>query len=321
MRSLLIGTTFLFLLGSVTAYAWGGVSALLFMLLLAVLEVSLSFDNAVVNASVLSRMSVVWQNRFLSWGIPVAVFGTRFLFPLLIVAVVASLSPFEVLRLAFFDGAAYGALLSKAHIAIASFGGMFLLMVFLSFFIDHEKNIHWVRVFEHHLARLGRLESASIIGGIIALLCFSAIAGEDGWVVLQSGLVGLLSYVVMESLIGYLQKREQSMIASHAGLSLFVYLQLLDASFSLDSVKLVLCLRVLRGAVVVLPGGLDAARTPHQQRPHGRHMPRATVMCRGNAGRVKPAPLSRRILCHPFDMCRQTRIRLPLRAVPLRKPA
>jgi hypothetical protein len=58
-----------------------------------VLEVSLSFDNAVVNATILERMSEFWQRIFLTIGILIAVFGMRLVFPLLIVGITASLSP------------------------------------------------------------------------------------------------------------------------------------------------------------------------------------------------------------------------------------
>lgn len=63
------------------AFAWGGPTALVVATLLSVMEVSLSFDNAVVNAAVLRRMDPVWQRRFLTWGILFAVFGMRLIFP------------------------------------------------------------------------------------------------------------------------------------------------------------------------------------------------------------------------------------------------
>src|SRR3990167_1185829 len=104
------------------AYFWGGRQALFLVALLAILETTLSFDNAVVNAKVLSRMSTAWQQRFLVWGILVAVFGTRFVLPILIVAAAAGLSLIFVTQLAFFDAAQYGEYLADAHTAIAGFG-------------------------------------------------------------------------------------------------------------------------------------------------------------------------------------------------------
>ena len=65
----------------------GTAQILWIIVVLSVLEVSLSFDNAVVNASVLKDMDKVWQRRFLTWGIAFAVFGMRVVFPLAIVAI------------------------------------------------------------------------------------------------------------------------------------------------------------------------------------------------------------------------------------------
>ena len=67
---------------------------------LAVLEISLSFDNAIVNANKLKDMTPVWQRRFLTWGILIAVFGMRIVFPLLIVVIAAKIGPWEAVVLA-----------------------------------------------------------------------------------------------------------------------------------------------------------------------------------------------------------------------------
>ena len=77
---------------------------------LAVLEISLSFDNAVINGRVLARMSHRWQRRFLVWGMPVAVFGVRFALPVLIVSAAALASPWAIAMLAFTDPAQYARL-------------------------------------------------------------------------------------------------------------------------------------------------------------------------------------------------------------------
>ncbi|MGR3290828.1 MAG: DUF475 domain-containing protein [Paracoccaceae bacterium] len=60
---------------------------------LAILKISLSFDNAIVNANKLKNMTPVWQRRFLTWGILFAVLGMRNIFPLAAVAVAAEIGP------------------------------------------------------------------------------------------------------------------------------------------------------------------------------------------------------------------------------------
>ena len=64
----------------------GAAQAVALVLILGILEISLSFDNAVINASILRRMSPFWQRMFLTVGILIAVFGMRLVFPLLLVS-------------------------------------------------------------------------------------------------------------------------------------------------------------------------------------------------------------------------------------------
>ncbi|TAN64050.1 MAG: DUF475 domain-containing protein, partial [Magnetospirillum sp.] len=118
---------------------------------LAVLEVSLSFDNAVVNAKVLTTMSPVWQRRFITWGIVVAVFGMRIVFPLLIVGAMVRISPWDALILAARRPDEYARIMIAAHVSIAAFGGSFLAMVGLKYFFNVKKSIHWVRMIEEPL--------------------------------------------------------------------------------------------------------------------------------------------------------------------------
>lgn len=86
------------------AFLYGSWEALGLCLILGVLEVSLSFDNAVVNAKVLERMNAFWQKMFLTVGILIAVFGMRLILPLVIVGVSANLGPIEAVQLALEKG-------------------------------------------------------------------------------------------------------------------------------------------------------------------------------------------------------------------------
>src|SRR3989344_5770762 len=147
---------------SMAAFLWGGLPALFLVVLLAVLETTLSFDNAVVNAKVLARMDAKWQRLFLVWGIPLAVFGTRFVLPIFIVAAAAALSPIEVTKLAFFDSVRYGEYIDEAHVAIAAFGAAFLFMVSLKYFFNDRKTIHWIAIIEKYLSRWGGIEAIEV---------------------------------------------------------------------------------------------------------------------------------------------------------------
>lgn len=219
----------------VGALMWGGFEAFFLVALLAILETTLSFDNAVVNAKVLARMDAHWQKRFLVWGIPIAVFGTRFVLPILIVAAAAGLSPVFVTLLAFSDPAEYGAHLAEAHVAIAAFGSAFLLLVSLKYFFNDRKTVHWIEVIERHMSRWGGIEAIEIaIVLIVLLVCAFLLPGEAAKILI-AGLVGTVLFIVIEGIAQSFQVETNTGIVG-AGLALFVYLNVLDSAFSLDGV-------------------------------------------------------------------------------------
>ncbi len=214
-------------------FVWGGLAAFALALLLSILEVTLSFDNAVVNATVLQRMDATWQRRFLTWGILVAVFGTRLVLPAIIVGIAAGLWPWSAFILAFTDAQTYGRILHDASGAINAFGGMFLLMVSLKYFFDTAKHVHWIAGIERRLARWGRIEAIEIAVALATLLTLSYMS-QDQATILAAGCIGLLVFVAMQGITSSLEVGETGVAA--AGASLFLYLNILDSAFSLDGV-------------------------------------------------------------------------------------
>jgi len=211
-----------------------GVAALFLVVVLSILEVTLSFDNAVINARVLERMNPVWQRRFLTWGILVAVFGTRFILPIVIVSIAVWTSPWYITELVFKDPAEYGRLLDSVHGAIAAFGGVFLLMVSLKYFFNKAKSVHWIQIIESHLVKWGRIEAIEIALALSLLVTLSFVTNYDQSQVLVAGVVGLILFVLMEGITGSLSVESEGVVTSSA--SLFLYLEVLDAAFSLDGV-------------------------------------------------------------------------------------
>jgi hypothetical protein len=232
---------------------YGGATGLAITAILAVLEVSLSFDNAVVNATVLIRMSPFWQKIFLTIGVAIAVFGMRLVFPLLIVGITAKLTPAEAIRLALEKGdpdekGTYGFLLHEAHPAIAAFGGIFLLVLFLDFILE-EREITWLTWLERPLARIGKLDQLSVVISLVALAVAAyTLAPEDKIsTVLGSGVFGLTTYIVVNSLGSFFESDDEGVpgevngkavmhVVGRAAFFLFLYLEVLDASFSFDGV-------------------------------------------------------------------------------------
>jgi hypothetical protein len=232
-------------------YMWGGAASFFLAAILAVLEITLSFDNAVVNAKVLSEMPAHWQHRFLTWGIFLSVFGTRLVLPILIVSIVSLSSPLTIAYLAISDPYTYTQLLTGAEAAIKAFGGAFLLMVSLKFFFNIAKTVHWFASLERRLTRWGRVEAIEIAIALCVLLIVSFFAHGDVTTILRAGGIGLVLFTLTEGVAHGLGMEAQSGKMMRTGLSLFVYLNLLDTAFSLDGVIGAFALTTLLPIIVV----------------------------------------------------------------------
>lgn len=211
-----------------------GPVALFTAALLVVLEITLSFDNAVVNARVLQNMSLLWQQRFLTWGIFIAVFLTRVVLPIFIVSAAVAASPLAVASFALFDPGRYAELLQHAEHIIAAFGGMFLTMVGLKYFFDERKETHWIHQIERHLVRWGNIEALEIAIALTVLALIAFFARAESISILFVGIIAIVLFIVVEGIANSFDVEATSVAAS--GMALFVYLNVLDAAFSLDSV-------------------------------------------------------------------------------------
>src|SRR5471032_3055569 len=240
-------------------YSHGGVPGLLQALwitgVLGVMEVSLSFDNAVVNASVLRHWNEFWQKLFLTVGILVAVFGMRLLFPLVIVSVATGEGLLAVWTMATTTPDIYAQHLTNNHAQVAAFGGAFLLLVFLNFLFDDEKELHWLGWAEEKVNALGTESLAVLITMGAVAACVAMGPTEQKYSVLASGIVGIAVYIGVNWISGLLEENEPDLqdedgeetavpaksgngdlIKSVARGSIggFLYLEVLDASFSFD---------------------------------------------------------------------------------------
>lgn len=243
--------------GLVLAYFWGehvhpgsGLLCIFIAFVLGVLEVSLSFDNAVVNATKLKKMTPEWRHRFITWGIAIAVFGMRFLFPLLVVSIFAHLGIFKVLDIALHNAKMYAYYLHQTHATIVTFGGTFLLMLFLGFFLNSKKEIDWIKPVEKLMKKL---PGNKIIDTLITLAILDVVQmfqpAPLHFSVICSGLAGIITYLAIDTIskkLEDLEERREEHLKSDckithkflacSGLVSFLYLELIDASFSLDGV-------------------------------------------------------------------------------------
>ncbi|MGW8851044.1 DUF475 domain-containing protein [Streptomyces xiamenensis] len=259
-------------IGLAAAFYFWGWEGFAVVAILSVLEISLSFDNAVVNAGVLKKMNAFWQRIFLTIGILIAVFGMRLVFPVAIVSVTAGIGPIDAVQLALDNPDQYQEMVTDAHPSIAAFGGMFLLMIFLNFIFE-ERDVHWLGRLERPLAKLGRIDSFAVGVALAALLLTASTVAthayqhggtysDESSTVLLAGLAGVLTYLVVGGLSGFFEnkleedeEREEAKaearaeeakaagqqptmvgLAGRAAFFLFLYLEVLDASFSFDGV-------------------------------------------------------------------------------------
>lgn len=245
-----LGSYIVTIFGLICAYLWGehvhngtGLMCVFIALVLAILEISLSFDNAVVNAMKLEKMSEKWRHRFITWGILIAVFGMRFLFPLLVVAIFAKLNILSVLNMALNNVHEYAHNLELTHAPIVTFGGAFLLMLFMDYFTEKNKEVHWIKPLEDKLQKLSKVRGICTTVTLIALvLLMFEIPADIRQSVLTSGISGIITYLVIDGVAEWLEKRQEERAKLCAdtikcsGLVGFLYLELIDASFSLDGV-------------------------------------------------------------------------------------
>ena len=223
--------------GLALVFGFQGLEAAWLTLVLLLLEISLSFDNAIVNARVLERMTPGQQRFFLTWGLVIPVFGVRFLGPLVMVALAGQVGLGEALDAALHHPEHYRELLEIAEPRILAFGGMFLLMVFLHYFCDDAKTLHWWTALEKRLSAAGRIEALEVAVALIVLLLLVAVApAQMRGDLMVCGVLGVVLQLLATSLADAFGDEAESgvRVAAGSGLASLLYLELLDASFSLD---------------------------------------------------------------------------------------
>lgn len=217
----------------------GGAIGLWLFTILVVLEVTFSFDNAVINSKVLVRMSPFWQRLFLTVGIFFAVFVVRFLLPILIVMLTSGNSFSEVIYMALNEPDKYGETLHEAAPTIDAFGGTFLAMIGISYFMNRKKDIHWLGRIEKRLARAGNYESFKVLVMLsVAMILFATVDDAHKQTVLVASILGTMLHMGLEIFGAFFEKRQSSaaQLTGMAAFGAFMYLEILDASFSLDGV-------------------------------------------------------------------------------------
>ncbi len=235
-----------------------GWDALATVVILTLLETTFSVDNAVVNSTVLTQLSPLWQRLFMMIGIFIAVFVVRFAMPLLIVMASAGIGFGDVVNLALTNPTEYEHHLSQAEPIISAFGGAFLVMIALSYFIDYEKEVYWFKFLERRLGKLGRLDdTTTFIMLLVSIALYFTVDPANQSVVLIASVCAMALHIGLNILTASFQKREKQHLAvakkvGMAAFASFLYLELLDASFSLDGV--IGAFAITSSAVLIMAG-------------------------------------------------------------------
>lgn len=216
-----------------------GAAGLWVFAILVVLEVTFSFDNAVINSKILSRMSIFWQQLFLTVGILFAVFIVRFVLPIVIVMISSNQDFMSVIHMALYDEELYGHTLHEAAPMINAFGGTFLMMIGLNYFLDRHKDVHWLKTIESRLSKFGEFESFKILVMLgVAMILYLTVDAKYQAVVLSASIVGTILHIGLNLFERYFSARQSHAreLVGLAAFASFLYLNVLDASFSLDGV-------------------------------------------------------------------------------------
>jgi hypothetical protein len=215
-------------------------SALITIIGLSLFEAVSSVDNAIINAEVLSTMSHRARQWFLTWGMLVAVFLVRGLLPFIIVwAFNTRLNAWQVLSAAWSSDPLVLESIHKSAPILLVAGGVFLLFLFL----------HWLFLEDKNLG-LPRTEKFFMSKGVWFYATVSVLLAVISWFALeQSNLMGF-GAVIGSSLFfithGFKQnaeEQEKKMLGNppartglHSDLSKLIFLEIIDATFSIDGV-------------------------------------------------------------------------------------
>ncbi len=227
------GATITTLIIILIAMAFGGAHVLIPIVALALIEVTFSFENAVVNSQVLTGMNKFWRTMFLTVGIAVAVFGVRLILPLVLVSTTTGHSVAFVLDLALHHPDQYALHLHEAYPIIAAFGGVFLLMIGLRFF-GEQREVKWLNTIEGPLGEFNQPWWVSIVGSVIAVTVIFTVIAPGNRRVALAAITGAVTFIIIKAISHLLVRSQRG--TKQSGWTQFLYLELLDATFSFDGV-------------------------------------------------------------------------------------
>jgi len=208
-------------------------SAVLIVAGLVLFETISSIDNAIINAEVLSTMGEWARRWFLTWGLLFAVVIVRFMLPWLIVWIgMPELGPIGALTATFSSNPLVIASIEAFAPILLIGGGTFLIFLFL----------HWLFLEQKHYGLRGECYIASkgvwffaIVSILLALIVWFALQRDP--MMAFSAVIGSTAFFIVHGFRQNAEEQERKMMGGNiSDISKLFYLEVIDATFSIDGV-------------------------------------------------------------------------------------
>lgn len=209
---------------------------LLTILGLALFEIISSIDNAVINAEVLSKMSPRARKWFLLWGIIIAVFVVRGLLPIVIFWMAnPQLGIIQVFTAMFSSDPSMAKAVEESAPPLLAGAGLFLVLLFFHWLFMETKN-YGLRG-EEFIHRHG-LWFYSFASLILVIVIWQSVNHEHPNMAVGAA-IGAMAFFVTSGFKENAEQAEKRMLSNSSGLSdvsKLLYLEVIDATFSIDGV-------------------------------------------------------------------------------------
>lgn len=208
-------------------------SIILVILGLCVFEIITSIDNAVINADVLSSMSKKGRRWFLTWGIIFSVFLVRGLLPFIILYLsTPSLGIQGTFTAALSNSPKVAHAIQQSSHMLLSAGGIFLIFLFLHWLFLEPKNfgLKGEKFFQTQGSWFFAIASI-----VLTIVVWRALHLNE--MIAFGAVIGSTAFFIIHGFRQYAEDQEKKLLAGGmSDLSKIAYLEILDASFSIDGV-------------------------------------------------------------------------------------
>lgn len=206
--------------------------SLIIILGLITFEVVSSVDNAIINAHVLKTLPQRFRKIFLFWGLLIAVFLVRGILPFIIIWIANPSLTLAAVWAQAFSPEGIGDALGASKPLLLLGGGMYLFFVFLQWlFMEEKKYAFFVEHFLHRQA---------VWFYFITSLCFTVViylSVKTNPILALACAIGTTAFFLTDGFKQQAEKKEEQLLRGNASAwSKILYLEVLDASFSIDGV-------------------------------------------------------------------------------------